>query len=119
MTVPAATPAHTTGTAGHHARLRARLRELQMKGLDVADGILDTLLTRHDEPPALPLTVARRQMVHLLDVPKLCERGRCRRTKLCQGEPSHCLTTCLHALPHELLARVLSTKAMRQRVRRR
>jgi hypothetical protein len=58
-------------------------------------------------------------MVNLLGVPALCERGRCRRSKLCQGEPAHCLTGHLHALPHELLARVLSAKAMRQKLRKR
>ena len=113
MTIPAPSPA-----AAHAAQVRARIRDLQLKSLDVADGILDSLQGKREEPPALPLMVARRQMVHLLGVPSLCERGRCRRTRLCHGEPSHCLTACLHVLPHGLLARILSTKAMRQRIRR-
>lgn len=117
MTIPAPTPAHTSAAA-QAVQIRARVRELQLKGLDVADAILDRLQPQQAEPPALPLTVARRQMVNLLGVPALCARGRCRRRKLCQGEPAHCLTPCLHVLPHELIARVLSTKAMRQRVRR-
>ena len=99
----------------------ARLRELQLKGLDVADGILEKLKGEQapPAPPPLPLNVERRQMVNLLGVPALCHHRRCRRSKLCTGEPAHCLSACLHALPHETLARVLSRKAMRQRVRKR
>jgi hypothetical protein len=114
MTIPAPAPA-----GSHRAHIQARMRELQFKMLDVADGILDSLQAKREAAPALPLVVARRQTVNLLGVPALCERGRCRRTKLCHGEPAHCLTVCLHVLPHELLARVLSVKAMRQRVRNR
>ena len=118
MTIPAPTPAHNSAAA-QAAQIRARVRDLQLKALDIADGILDSLQAKRDTQPSLPLTVARRQMVNLLGVPSLCERGRCRRSKLCHGEPAHCLTVCLHALPHEMLARVLSVKAMRRRVRRR
>jgi hypothetical protein len=119
MTLPAPTPAHTSAAAAQAAQVRARVRELQLKSLDVVEGILDGLNAGRAKPPALPLAAARRQMVNACGVPRLCERGRCRRTKLCQGEPSHCLAACLPALPHELVARVLSAKAMRQRVRRR
>jgi hypothetical protein len=120
MTIPAPTPAHTAAPAAAQAtQIRARIRDLQLKGLDVADGILDGLQAKREAAPALPLAVARRQTVNLLGVPALCEHGRCRRTKLCHGEPAHCLAVCLHVLPHEALARVLSVKAMRQRVRRR
>lgn len=114
MTIPAPVPA-----GSHRAQFQARVRELQLKGIDVADGILDSLQAKREAAPSLPLTVARRQTVNLLGVPTLCHRGRCRRTKLCHGEPAHCLTVCLHVLPHEALARVLSVKAMRQRVRNR
>jgi hypothetical protein len=116
---PARTPARARPTID--PALRARLREMQFKALDIADGILDKLKAGQTEPasPPLPLIVARRQMVNILGVPSLCERGRCRRSKLCTGEPAHCLTVHLHALPHEMLARVLSRKAMRQRVRKR
>jgi hypothetical protein len=92
---------------------------LQLKGLDVADRILDSLQAGPPERAPLPLTLARRQMANLLGVPALCHRARCRRLKVCDGEPSHCLGACLPALPHEVLARILSIKAMRQRVRRR
>jgi len=104
--------------ASQRAHIQARIRELSLKTLDVAEGILDRLQKRQAEPPALPLTVARRQMVTLLGVPSLCHRRRCRRTRMCHGEPAHCLNVCLHALPPELLARVLPVKAMRQRLRR-
>jgi hypothetical protein len=90
-----------------------------LKSLDIADCILDSLQAKREAQPSLPLAAARRQMVNLFGVPALCERGRCRRRKLCQGEPSHCLAVCLPVLPHELVARVLSARAMRQRVRRR
>lgn len=113
MSAPSPTP------ASQRAQVQARIRELQMKSLEVADGILDKLLEKSAEPPALPLAIARRQIVNLCGVPALCHHRRCRRTKACGGEPAHCLSVCLHALPHELLARVLSTKAMRQRIRRR
>jgi hypothetical protein len=107
-------PAHTP------AQVQARIRALAFKSLDIADGILERLKAEQGtpEPPALPLTIARRQTVNLLGVPTLCHHRRCKRAKVCTGEPSHCLTVNLHALPHELLARVLSTKAMRQRSRR-
>ena len=120
--MPALDSAHTPApTRSDRAQVQARIRELAFKSLDIADGILDKLKAEQaaPEPPALPLTIARRQMVNLLGVPALCHHRRCRRSKLCTGVPSHCLTVHLHALPHELLARVLSTKAMRQRVRRR
>ena len=99
-------------------QIQTRVRALAFKSLDIVDGILDRLKAEQAEPPALPVHMARRQIVNVCGVPKLCERGRCRRTKLCQGEPAHCLAACLPALPHELLARVLSTKAMKQRLRR-
>jgi hypothetical protein len=118
MTLPAPTSAPDSAAA-QSAQIRARVRDLQLKSLDVVEGILDTLTAGQAQPPALPLAAARRQMVNLFGVPALCERGRCRRRKLCQGEPSHCLAACLPALPHELVARVLSARAMRQRVRRR
>ena len=90
MTIPAPAPA-----GSHRAHIQARMRELQFKMLDVADGILDSLQAKREAAPALPLAVARRQTVNLLGVPTLCERGRCRRTKLCHGEPAHCLTVSL------------------------
>ena len=34
-------------------------------------------------------------------------------------EPAHCLGTCIPALPQGVLTRILSVKAMRQRMRRR
>ena len=51
----------------------ARLRELQLKGLDVADGILDKLKGEQapPAPPPLPLNDERRQMVN---------RSACRRS---------------------------------------
>jgi hypothetical protein len=58
-------------------------------------------------------------MANLLGVPALCHRARCRRTNTCDGEPAHCLSACIPALPHEVLARILSVKAMRQQLRRR
>ena len=116
MTLPAPTRTHTAAAA-QAAQIRARARDLQLKSLDVVEGVLDRLSAEQAQPPALPLAVARRQLVNACGVPKLCERGRCRRTKLCQGEPSHCLAACLPALPHELVARVLSVKAMRRRTR--
>ena len=99
-------------------QVAARIRELAFKGLDIADGILEKLKGEQAPSalPALPLIVARRRTVNLLGVPALCHHRRCRRSKLCTGEPSHCLSACLHVLPHDVLARVLSVKAMRQRV---
>jgi hypothetical protein len=117
MTIPAPTPAHTADAQA--AQVRARIRDLQLKGLDVADRILDSLQAEPAERAPLPLTVARRQMANMLGVPQLCHRARCRRTQTCDGEPAHCLGACLPALPHDVLARILSAKAMRQRLRRR
>lgn len=108
------TPAH----APTQKDIQARIRSVSMMMLDLAERAIERVQQPADEVEALPLTVARRQMVNLFGVPALCHRGRCRRTKLCQGEPAHCLGTCLHALPHELVARVLSVKAMRQRRRK-
>jgi len=117
MTIPAPTPAHTADAQA--AQVRARIRDLQLKGFAVADRILDSLQAEPAERAPLPLTVARRQMANMLGVPQLCHRARCRRTQTCDGEPAHCLGACLPALPHDVLARILSAKAMRQRLRRR
>ncbi|HXD44522.1 MAG TPA: hypothetical protein VN655_05235 [Pseudolabrys sp.] len=100
-------------------QIQARIRALSLKSLDIAEGILDSLQASQAQPPALPLAAARRQMIGLLGVPALCERRRCRRTRLCSGEPAHCLSVYLPVLPHELVARVLSMKAIRQKNRRR
>ncbi len=119
MTIPAPTPAHTPAADAQAAQVRARIRDLQLKGLAVADRILDSLRAEPPERAPLPLIVARRQMANILGVPALCHRARCRRLKACDGEPAHCLSACIPALPHEVLARILSVKAMRQRLRRR
>jgi len=117
MTIPAPTPAHTADAQA--AQVRARIRDLQLKGLAVADRILDSLRAGPPERAPLPLTAARRQMANILGVPQLCHRARCRRLKACDGEPAHCLSACIPALPHEVLARILSVKAMRQQLQRR
>ena len=70
-------------------------------------------------PPPLPLTIARRQMANILGLPPRCHRARCRRLKICGGEPVHCLGACLPALPDGVLVRILSVKAIRRRGRRR
>jgi hypothetical protein len=104
-------------TAHEH---QARVRALGAKLLDAAEHALDRI--GNPQPAAaapLPLNVARRQMANILGLPPLCHRARCRRTKACGGEPAHCLGACIPALPHDLLARILSTKAMRRRMRRR
>lgn len=119
MTAPAPTPAHTAADTSHRARVQARIRDLQLKSLDIAERILDGLRAEQPEPPALPLTIARRQMANLLGMPALCHRARCRRLKACDGEPTHCLNTCIPALPEGVLTRILSVKAMRKRMRRR
>ena len=99
--------------------LHARVRAISVKMLDALERTVEQINPPPPERPALPLTVARRQMANLLGVPALCHRARCRRTNTCDGEPAHCLSVCIPALPHEVLARILSVKAMRQQLRRR
>ena len=108
MTISALTPHE------HQARVRAT----SAKMLDAAEHVLDRI--NNPEPAApRPLNVARRQMANILGLPPLCHRARCRRLKICDGEPAHCLGTCIPALPQGVLTRILSVKAMRQRMRRR
>jgi len=110
MTIPAPTPQD----------IQVRVRAISAKMLDAAEHMLDRFNT--PEPPGqppLPLNVARRQMANILGLPPHCHRARCRRMKTCDGEPHHCLSARLPALPHGVLARILSVKAMRRRMRRR
>jgi hypothetical protein len=100
--------------------IQARVRAINAKIIDAIEHTVDQVQTQAIEPPApLPLAVARRQIANILGAPQLCRRRRCRRTKTCDGEPVHCLSVCLPALPDGVLMRILSVKAMRQRMRRR
>jgi hypothetical protein len=110
MTIPAPTPQD----------IQVRVRAISAKMLDAAEHMLDRINTPEPLAPVpLPLNVARRQMANILGLPPHCHRARCRWTKTCDGEPVHCLNICMPALPHGVLARILSIKAMRRRMRRR
>jgi len=93
----------------HHAKAEA----LRGKVLDRLEGILDQLAPKPKD--ALPQEAARRYIAQATGVPSLCSRKACRRTRLCRGEPKHCLALALPFLPPSVIAQL----ALAQRKTRR
>lgn len=92
------------------APMAARIDTIMMKILDAMEGLADDLRSRrqaasetaHEDP--LPLTQARRRLVHILRLPSVCARASCRHGGACRGEPLHCLGAALPLLPPDIVA---------------
>lgn len=90
--------------------MAARIDAIMMKVLDAMEGLADDLQsqrkaaseTAREDP--LPLTEARRRLVHILRLPRICARASCRHGGACRGEPLHCLGAALPLLPPDIVA---------------
>lgn len=90
------------------ATMAARIDAIKMKILDAMEGLVDDLQSQRkaasapDDP--LPLTEARRQLVHILRLPRICARASCRHSGTCRGDPLNCLCVALPLLPPDIVA---------------
>lgn len=90
--------------------MAARIDAIMMKVLDAMEGLADDLQsqrkaaseTAREDP--LPLTEARRRLVHILRLPRNCARASCRHGGACRGDPLHCLGAALPLLPPDIVA---------------
>ena len=105
--------------------MAARIDTIMMKVLEAMEGLADDLQSRRraDSESAredpLPLTQARRRLVHILRLPRICARASCRHGGSCRGEPLHCLGAALPLLPPDIVAalKLNGRKTRRSRAR--
>jgi len=122
-TNPSQQNARAAGPAA--APMAARIDTIRMKVLDAMEGLADDLQSRRQaasetaREELLPLTQARRRLVHILRLPRICARASCRHGGPCRGEPLHCLGAAL-PLPPDIVAtlKLDGRKTRRGRTRR-
>jgi hypothetical protein len=61
--------------------------------------------------------VARRALANTLGLWNFCPQFRCRRTRCCRGEPSHCLRIALPLLPPDALDELMQRPKRKRRRR--
>jgi len=123
---PNATPSlqNTRAAGPAAATMAARIGTIQMKILDAMEGLVDDLQSQRKAASApdnpLPLTQARRQLVHILRLPRICARASCRRSGACRGDPLDCLCAALPLLRPDIVAtlKIGGRKTRRGRARR-
>ena len=89
-----------------------RIKSQSARVLDVIDSLVDRL-SPAPAMPTPPPQVARRHVANIMKLWQFCAAGKCRRSRCCRGEPSHCLRYAMPLLPHGMIVDLLRPRAGR------